>query len=423
MKKKLFIILFSFFSCLTVMAEDVVQVLPFSAPIGLTENDYDEEYVMDLCMTNTQSYTAMQFDIYLPEGLTLQTEDEVWDYNRDRFNGITKRGVFIPYHVVGVDAMGDVPGHYFVTMYEEDLDIIKGNDGWMIRFYYLTSPDMKPGVYPIIVKGTVLTVDSHNDLKPVASVSYVKIGEPSMDELHNLGTDLYIPSFVQEALDNDPNIIVNNECRNLLLTDNMNLKAGDSYTVGKVTYNANVTPELGYKTLVLPYDCEIPEGFEAYAVNGVVNNELQMNKLSSITANIPVILKNAGVATMTAANVTIDVTGESLVGGELVGTYEKITAPVGSYVLQNHSGNVAFYQVGDDVQPKVGSFRAYLSPQIAGAKRIGVNFDNDPTSILMHDKTEGNKVFFNIAGQRVEKLHRGVNIIRTGSDVKKTLVK
>lgn len=111
------------------MAEDVVQVLPFSAPVGLTENDFDEEHVMSLYMTNTNAYTAMQFDLYLPEGLSLQLDEQAWDFNPDRFEGITRRGVFTPYHDIDISKKDDVPGHYLLLLYDTDLSVIKGNEG------------------------------------------------------------------------------------------------------------------------------------------------------------------------------------------------------------------------------------------------------------------------------------------------------
>lgn len=391
-------------------AEDVLQVVPFKTTAGIVENEWEQCFTVN--MTNTNVYTAMQFDIYLPSGMTL-IDDEPMELSSLRFPGVTKKGVFIPNHDVNIT--NPEPGHYFVKIYNVDLEPIEGTEGELLSFYYLTSADMTPGVYPIRVEGTVLGIDGHTGVYPETSVSYVTIGEPAANTVYNLGgtadEQLLVPSFVQSALDTETNVVVNGTCENLVLSDGANYVAGSSFTAASATYNATVSESLGYKTIVLPYAVDVPAGFEAYTVGSVVGNELTMNAVSTIPANTPAILKNAGTAVMAASNVAVEATGDvKPTDGVLVGTYEAINAPVGSYVLQNHDGNVAFYNVTEAVQPVVGAFRAYLSVP-SGEARIRMVFDGEASGIEKNvTSSKGDAIYYNLAGQRVSKFAKGVVI-------------
>lgn len=419
--KNVVVLLLALLSVVPATAEDIVQVAPFKTTAGVSLDDYESFSVV---MVNTAAYTALQFDMYLPEGMTLDPEFPM-ELSSDRFPGVTRRGVFYPNHEYDCTLMSD--GRYNVTVYSSDLETISGNDGEIMTFYYSTSADMKDGYYPIVIKGTKMAIDSHNGAWPETSVSFVKIGNPPSNAVCDLGTGYYIPSFVQEELAKVGNVVVNGECENVILTDDMQLTMSETINAKNVTYTANVGSSLGYKTLVLPYDCDVPDGFEAYETQNVVGETVNLTQVSQITAHKPVILKNAGSAVMSAQNVSISLSSGELQCGVLVGTYEEISAPVGSYVLQNHNGNVAFYLVGSDVQPKVGAFRAYLmNDGGSNAKTLSINWDEPVTGIqkmnAVDDVVKQSRIY-NMYGQSMDKLSRGINIVREGANYKKRLVK
>lgn len=98
-----------------------------------------------------------------------------------------------------------------------------------------------------------------------------------------------------------------------------------------------------------------------------------------------------------------------------MGTYEEISAPVGSYVLQNQSGTVAFYNVTEAVQPKVGAFRAYLSADAVGAaKRIVVNFGGETTGLmdLENNRIEEIEDIYSVDGMRIERMKNSIYIVK-----------
>lgn len=416
--RKFFLLIMGVLMAGSIMAEDVMQVLPFRTQAGVTE---DDEQYMSLQMVNTCTPTLLQMKIIVPEGMTLITD--YIDLNPDRFDGITRRGVFYPNHTF--DFSREEDGSYWLFIYDSEFSTVKGESGEVAMIYYETAPDMKPGTYPIIIQNALLGVDSKTGVYPEKSVSYVTVGEPAANSVVNLGEGLLVPSFVQEQMKEDGNVVVNGTCESLVLKDGADLVATSDFVAKTVSYEATVSESLGFKTLVLPYDCDVPSGFEAYEVQSVSDGELMMSPVSSLTAGVPVILKNVGTASMTAENVTIRVAGGGLENGELMGTYSAIQAPVGSYVLQHQSDMTAFFKVMEDKQPKVGPFRAYLREQPLEAKAMTLNFGGEVTSVeeLTEEATGSAVVYYNLNGVRQNKAQRGVNIVRKGEKVMKSIIK
>ena len=93
----------------------------------------------------------------------------------------------------------------------------------------------------------------------------------------------------------------------------------------------------------------------------------------------------------------------------LSGTFKSIPAPVGSYVLQKHSGLTGFYLVAD-VQPTVGAFRAHLNVTETGVKLY--TFGDEATGIsLTPVLSEEGATYYNVSGQRMSRIQKGINIV------------
>lgn len=173
-----------------------------------------------------------------------------------------------------------------------------------------------------------------------------------------------------------------------------------------------VDAEAQYGTFCAPYAVAIPDGVEAYTVPSVFGGLLTLSDVSeTIPANTPVILFAAnGFEEVESFGVAESGTPTE---GLLIGVYEPTLAPVGSYVLQNN-GKVGFYQVAAGQQPTVGANRCYLTVP-AGVKAAAFFFDeDDATAIKAIDNaqqtTEGAAIY-NLAGQRMSKMQKGINII------------
>jgi hypothetical protein len=174
-----------------------------------------------------------------------------------------------------------------------------------------------------------------------------------------------------------------------------------------------------YGTFCAPFAVDVPEGVQAYTVLSETGGLLNLTPVTgTIPANTPVILyaENGYVTYVTEEECnpiyTFGIAEEGTpVAGLLTGVYENTLAPVGSYVLQNLNDKVGFYQVATGQQPTVKANRCYLTTT-SGVKAFFFNED-DATSINeeLRVKNEEFASIFNLAGQRLSKMQKGINIV------------
>ena len=165
-----------------------------------------------------------------------------------------------------------------------------------------------------------------------------------------------------------------------------------------------------YGTFCAPYAVEVPDGVQAFTVPSVAdNNVLDLTEVvGTIPANTPVVLfAEAGLETVESFGVAE--AGTPTVG-MLTGVYEDTPAPVDSYVLQNNV-LVGFYQVAEGGRPTVGANRCYLTTS-SGIKAFFFDED-DATAIKAIDNAQqtAKGAIYNLAGQRMSKMQKGINII------------
>jgi hypothetical protein len=183
--------------------------------------------------------------------------------------------------------------------------------------------------------------------------------------------------------------------------------------LGPVEETIDVTiTDAGYATLVAPFEATMPAGVTASTaeVNG---QSIELTAISgAVPAHTPVILSADAAKSFQISGYPTNAPAE-LKAGALVGTYEDIQAPDGSYVLQSQNGKVGFYQVDASVAtPWVRANRAYLTAPANPVKAFF--FEDAVDGIRTMDNgqwTMDNAEIFNVAGQRMNKLQRGVNIV------------
>ena len=167
-------------------------------------------------------------------------------------------------------------------------------------------------------------------------------------------------------------------------------------------------------TFCAPFTVAIPSDYQsvvtASTVTGVEGNVLKLEPVADyvIPANTPVIVEIPMAYTLPVSGIYVKGTPAA---GLLTGVYESTLAPVGSYVLQNLSGKVGFYQVTAGNQPTVGANRCYLTVD-SGIKAFFFDED-DATAIQAIDNGQqtAEGAIYNVAGQRLNKMQRGINII------------
>ncbi len=167
----------------------------------------------------------------------------------------------------------------------------------------------------------------------------------------------------------------------------------------------------GYATLVAEQDLDIPAGVEVFAVQ--INGNYA--HLESVTAGVPageavVVKANAGDYSFTYATSSVSAL---TVTNDLVAATAPVTADGTQYVLAKPAGEeVGFYQA--TAGSTIAAGKAYL--QITGTapiKGFTFIFDDDATGIEMVNGQSSmvNDPIFNLAGQRIQKLQRGINIV------------
>ena len=165
--------------------------------------------------------------------------------------------------------------------------------------------------------------------------------------------------------------------------------------------------EAGYATLFIPdTDLTIPAGVEANT--GAILNEgwLHLNAIEgdAIAAGEPVVLKgNAGIYSF------VPTTGaEKVAGNVLKGTAED-TAAAGKYVLAKPDGaEKAGFYLANNGTIKAG--KAYLE---ADSEVKAFFFDGDDATGIenLNNQNTLNTPIYNLAGQRMSKMHKGINIV------------
>ena len=275
-------------------------------------------------------------------------------------------------------------------------------------------------------KETIFCLDAESHL-----VSYTKgVAINNVRELGNVGVTGNTFAFVKALSGNLGQFSI--KCNdgssynnNYLYSTGVDGSSADRNTLSSSFYNQNsftVEPveslpvtisAAGYATLYSPVALTIPTGVTAYvATNNTTYLSLTAIDGGIIPANTGVIL--AGSAGTYDFEIT---TGGSADSNALSGTVAAIARPSGSYILATGDSGIGFYGDGASTIP---GFKAYL-PEGAGVKGfIGFEFD-DATGLNSFTPAlfEGEGAIFNVAGQRLNKIQKGINIVNG----KKVMVK
>lgn len=228
--------------------------------------------------------------------------------------------------------------------------------------------------------------------------------------------------FVANAgkLSNTKNVIVNNVCANLELTDGYPYKAPVDFTATNAKFTKTVS-DAGYATMMIPFGAGLPTGVEAFDLTAVNGETITSSSVNAITANKPVMIKAAAADyEFKATGASIAATDDGIVtNGLLNGTYATTTAAAdaNNYVLQNNANGVNFYLV-TETAATVKPFRAYLMASGAGARALNLDL-GETTGIETVKKADVTTAVYNLSGQRVAAPQKGLYIVNG----KKVIVK
>lgn len=193
-----------------------------------------------------------------------------------------------------------------------------------------------------------------------------------------------------------------------------------SYTSGQTdiwflevpTYDVEIS-SAGYATFCLPYNATVPSGLTAYtATDNGESVKLTAKEGEKIAAGEGVVLKGEeGTYTFVAAEGSVSATA----GNQMVGVTEDtpLTSADNAYMLtrKKDDGSIAFRLLATDYT--LGANKAYLKLENNARNLISVVWDDNATGIYdLSEKEEAeNGAIYNLAGQKLMRTQKGINII------------
>lgn len=193
-----------------------------------------------------------------------------------------------------------------------------------------------------------------------------------------------------------------------------------------------VTLTAAATTLILPFDCNtLPDGITAYDVTYSSGDAVTATQITKITADKPVLINGTAGTTYKFTGTfggtfsgTLTNGVKAHTNGALTGVYVDANAssgynpiayvPANSYVLQNKSGVLGFYQVENANTVRITSFRAYLTAQggSAAPARLNITFDDNNTTGIKNvsEQTNNDDAIYTLNGTRVDHPVKGLYI-------------
>lgn len=209
-------------------------------------------------------------------------------------------------------------------------------------------------------------------------------------------------------------------------TDNALTAQTDYYT--SVTVNRTIKADAKWNTLVLPFNMEIPVGWEVKEltndteVDANGNIHLRFATANSIEAGKPYMIRvDEAVNKIEVENVDVDTKTPTQIGNGInfVGVYTAGNIPTGAFFISN---NKFYHATGG--QNIINGMRAYLQlPEGSQAKSITYDISDVPTAID-NINTSAAIAIYDIQGNRLNSMTKGVNIVKMANGmVKKVIVK
>lgn len=171
----------------------------------------------------------------------------------------------------------------------------------------------------------------------------------------------------------------------------------------------------GLATFCLPYDATIPEGLTAYTAtdNGetVKLTAIENDKIAIAAGEGVVLHGEEGTYTFVATAEDVSATA----GNQMVGVTEdtELTEADNAYMLtrKKDDGSIAFRLLATDYT--LGANKAYLKLENNARNLISVVWDDNTTGIYdLSEKEEAeNGAIYNLAGQKLMRAQKGINII------------
>ncbi len=166
-----------------------------------------------------------------------------------------------------------------------------------------------------------------------------------------------------------------------------------------------------YATYVPTRDVSFPATLTAYVPTSVGASSVHLEEIQDAPAGTPVIVKANAAGTYDLEFDYAGVSDEVIANNKLLASDGSVVGATGIYSLGNKNSVVGFYKVKDGEIIPAG--KCYLNTNASTKEFLGFSIDDDETAIesLTPALSKGEGAIYNLAGQRLNKLQKGLNIV------------
>ncbi len=224
----------------------------------------------------------------------------------------------------------------------------------------------------------------------------------------------------------------------LALEDGADFVTHSTFTAKKGTFSREMSDKWG--TLCLPFAIDVASTSDCnfYAVEEVSDDKIKLKQLTdTIDAGTPVLVysdtKNLAITTIDAPVVKAPAKSTQEDKWQLTGSFTETEVPDSSYVLSenrfwlaNEQNNAkAATTAEQSTTAQLKGFNAWLTPAASTTTLPNtLDIDLSTTSIeVVKALSNGKTEIYDIQGRRLDKLQKGLNIVKTGNTTKKIIVK
>ena len=396
------------------------------------------------------AFTGIQFDLYLPDGVSVPTDADGY-YYVDLGSRTTSRKHVLPECTMQAD------GALRVLCYSNSNATFSGEEGDVLVITVVGDEDLAGGVYDLDINNIVLSRPDVTNNKPAdyrASILSGNGGEAAALALNGVYTADVLAEFSAAlannsgitsialteseevdatgtlttgnpntlvylaegmSLANTCNVVSGDECRSLVLTDGYAFDAPVAFTAAQASYTRELASGK-YGTIVLPFTPN-SDDYVFYALTEAGDNLLTFDEVAQPEANTPylyTLCDGRSATAITASNVQIETADAILEADEwsMVGAYAGEVIDCASatdiYYYAYSSANHELNRITNTLT--VMPYRAYLTSSSTVSK-VKVRTRGGETMIDAAEIDNDAPVYYDLSGRRVPQPIKGVYIV------------
>ena len=231
---------------------------------------------------------------------------------------------------------------------------------------------------------------------------------------------------------------------NLVLDDNKDFVAYEPFAAKAASYSRTINAGTTWATLCLPFEVSLAnQNFRAFKLLSAddAKEAVELEEIkTSIEAGTPVIIKMKDGATKLNFTVADKAIAKDVQTAETANGNYQLQGLYTQKVFSKDTDNNCYIVKGDKLMNPakllgtstefVGSkpFRAYMvdnsSAPAAGARMFSISVGGSTTAIEQLETTADSKAeYYDLQGRRLQKLQKGVNIVKRGGKTMKVIIK